>query len=144
MKTTHPKLAEVRPTRKWFMVDAKGKVLGQVAVEVANILRGKNKVNWHPSLDCGDHVVVINAAEVVLTGQKETKKEYIHHTGYPGGIRRKTAAKMREDHPERIIEKAVAGMIPRNRLKKIILSKLHVYAGADHKHEAQKPEAIQL
>lgn len=144
MKTFHPKLADVKNNRKWILIDAKGQVLGKLATEVAVRLRGKDKPTWHPSLDCGDHIIVINAKEIVLTGQKEDKKEYIHHTGYPGGIRRKTVRKMREEHPERIIEKAVAGMIPRNRLKKFILNKLYVYGGEEHPHAGQKPETLTL
>lgn len=138
MKTFHPKLADVNKTREWFLVDAEGQVLGKLATKIADVLRGKNKPSWHPSIDCGDHVVVINAEKVVLTGQKEKNKEYIHHTKFPGGLRRKTAEKMRLEHPERMIENAVSGMISRNRLKRHILSKLKVYAGVNHPHEAQK------
>lgn len=144
MKTFHPKLEDVRTERKWLLVDAKGMVLGQLATAVADRLRGKHKPTWHPSVDCGDNVVVINAEQVVLTGNKDYHKEYIRHTGYPGGIKRVPVSRMREEHPERIIEKAVAGMIPRNRLKKHILGKLHVYGGSEHPHAAQNPEKLTL
>lgn len=140
MKTTHPKLEDLKKTRQWHLIDADGKVLGQVAVEVANLLRGRNKATWHPAVDCGDNVVIINAEKIVVTGQKEEKKEYIHHTGYIGHLKRKSLKKMREDHPERILEKAIAGMIPRNRLKKHILGKLYVYAGTEHPHAGQNPK----
>jgi len=138
MKTFHPKLEEMRAERQWYLVDAEGQVLGKLATKVANVLRGKNKPTWHPSIDCGDYVVIINAEKVVVTGQKEENKEYIHHTKYPGGLRTKNLAKMRKEHPTRIIEHAVAGMIDRNRLKKHILSKLKIYAGTEHPHDAQK------
>lgn len=144
MKTFHPKLEDMKKSRQWLLVDAKDIVLGKLATEVAVRLRGKNKPQWHPSVDCGDNIVVINADKVVLTGQKESAKEYIHHTGFPGGLRRKTAAKMRQEHPERIVEKAVAGMIPRNKLKKHILSKLYVYAGSEHPHAGQDPKALTI
>jgi large subunit ribosomal protein L13 len=142
MKTYHPKLEEFQGKRDWFLIDAEGQVLGNVAVQIADILRGKTKPCWHPSVDCGDHVVVINAEKVVLTGNKETQKEYIHHTGYIGHLKRTTAKKMREDKPTHIIEQAVAGMIPRNKLKRIVLGKLHVYAGAEHPHASQNPKTL--
>ena len=142
MKTHHPKLEDLRKNRQWHVIDAKGVVLGQLATKVAVVLRGKDKAHWHPSVDCGDNVIVVNADQVVLTGNKEEAKEYIHHTGFPGALRRRTARKMRETYPERIIEKAVAGMIPRNRLKKHVLSKLHVYAGAEHPHAGQNPQSL--
>jgi large subunit ribosomal protein L13 len=144
MKTHHPKLTDFQGKRAWHLIDAEGQVLGNLAVEAAVILRGKNKPEWHPSLDCGDNIIVINAEKIVLTGQKEAQKEYFRHSGYPGALKRTTAGKMRKEHPERIIEKAVAGMIPRNRLKKIILGKLHVYAGAEHPHAGQNPKPLTL
>ena len=143
-KKTHHKLAETRKEVKWYLIDAEGKVLGQVATRLATVLRGKHKPNWHPSLNTGDHVVVINAEKVVLTGGKESKKEYIHHTGFPGAVRRKTAGKMRSEHPERILEMAVAGMVPRNRLRKFVLAKLHVYAGNEHPHGSQTLHPLTL
>ncbi|MFT7184091.1 MAG: large subunit ribosomal protein L13 [Oceanicoccus sp.] len=144
MTTTHPKLSEVRLTRKWYILDAEGIVLGQIATKVANILRGKNKAIWHPSIDCGDNVIIINAEKVVLTGNKEEQKKYYSHSGYPGALKTVTAKKMRETFPERILEKAIAGMISRNRLKKHILTKLHVYAGSEHPHTGQNPETLSL
>lgn len=142
MKTFHPKLEDVKKDRKWLLIDAEGQVLGQLATKIADILRGKNKPSWHPSIDCGENVIVINAEKVVLTGNKASRKEYIHHTGYIGHLKRVPFAKMLAEHPERIIEKAVAGMIPRNRLKKHILGKLHVYAGTEHPHAGQNPETL--
>lgn len=142
MKTYHPKLEDVKTNRKWYVLDAKGQVLGKVATLVADTLRGKNKPTFHPSIDTGDNVIVINAGEVVVTGNKAINKEYIHHTGYPGALKRVPFHKMQDEHPERIIQAAVAGMIPRNRLKKHILGKLYVYGGAEHPHEGQKPHSL--
>lgn len=142
MKTFHPKLEDLKKNRQWILVDAAGRVLGDVAVEIAVILRGKNKPTWHPSVDCGDNVVVINAEKVVLTGNKENDKIYYRHTGYIGHLKQTTAKKMRAEKPTRIIELAVAGMIPRNRLKKHVLSKLHVYAGEEHPHAGQNPQPL--
>ena len=143
-KTTHPHLADTKKEEKWYLIDAEGKVLGQIATRLATVLRGKHKPNWHPSVNSGDHVVVINAEKVVLTGAKELKKEYIHHTGFPGAVRRKTPEKMRAAHPERMIEMAVSGMVPHNRLRKFVLAKLHVYAGATHPHGSQTLSPISL
>lgn len=143
-KTTHPKLGDVKVDENWFIIDAEGKVLGQVATRVADVIRGKHKPLWHPSLNCGDHVVVINAEKVVLTGNKEMDKDYIHHTGFPGALRYKSAEKMRAEHPERIIEKAVTGMVPRNRLRQFAIAKLHVYAGTEHPHTPQSPKPLAL
>ncbi len=144
MKTFHPKLADVQKTRKWYVIDADGVVLGQLATRVADVLRGKHLPTWHPSLDCGDHVIVINAEKVLLTGNKEATKEYIHHTGYPGAIRYVSVPQMRADHPERIVEKAIFGMLTNNRLKKHILSKLYVYGGSEHPHMGQNPVTLKL
>lgn len=142
MKTTHPKHEEMMAQRQWYIVDAEGKVVGHIATKIADILRGKHKAIWNPSIDCGDYVVVINAEKVVLTRTKEDSKEYIHHTKHPGGVKRIPIAKMRATHPERIIEAAVAGMIPANRIKKHILEKLKVYAGTSHPHEPQNPKQL--
>lgn len=142
MKTTvHPKVQDFKKNRNWHLVDAEGMVLGKLATKVATILRGKHKVVWQPSVDCGDYVVIVNAEKVVLTRTKDDKKIYIHHTGYPGAVREKTAGKMRQEHPERIIEFAVTGMIPRNRIRKYMLKRLKVYAGPNHPHteETLKP-----
>ena len=144
MKTFHPKLKDEQAKREWVLIDAEGMVLGQLATEVAVRLRGKHKPSWHPSVDCGDNVVVINAEKIVLTGEKNLKKEYIHHTGYPGALRRVPFEKMRAEKPQRIIETAVAGMIPRNRLKKFVLRKLYVYAGGEHPHAGQNPTPLTL
>ncbi len=129
--------------RKWYVVDARDAVLGRLAVKIAVQLRGKNKPVFTPNVDTGDFVIVVNAEKVRLTGNKVTDKVYYHHTGYIGGIKAETAKEMFEKHPERIIEKAVAGMLPKNTLGKQMLKKLKVYAGADHPHKAQAPEILQ-
>ncbi len=125
--------------KKWYIIDATDKVVGRLATEIAVYLRGKNKPTFTPHLDMGDYVVVINADKVRLTGNKEAQKEYIHHTGYLGHLRRKPYAKVMAEHPTRILESAVAGMIHHNKLKKFILAKLHVYAGSEHPHSGQNP-----
>lgn len=144
MTTTHPKLADLRATRKWYVIDASGLVLGKVSTLAANVLRGKTKPNWHPSVDCGDNLIIINADKIVLTGKKEDQKMYYSHSGYPGALKAVSAKKMRETYPERILQKSIAGMIPRNRLKRHIVSKLYVYAGAEHPHAGQNPETLSL
>lgn len=141
-KTTHPKHADVKSSEQWYVLDADGKVLGQVATKLATMIRGKHKPNWHPSVNSGDHVIVINAEKVVLTGNKEMTKEYIHHTQFPGGIKRVQAGKMRIKKPEHMIETAVKGMIPRNRIRQFALAKLHVYKGAEHPHAGQNPKTL--
>lgn len=141
MKTQFAKKDDVE--RKWYVVDAKDAVLGRLAVKIAVQLRGKNKPVFTPNVDTGDFVIVVNAEKVRLTGNKVTDKVYYHHTGYIGGIKAETAKEMFEKHPERIIEKAVAGMLPKNTLGKQMLKKLKVYAGADHPHKAQAPEILQ-
>jgi large subunit ribosomal protein L13 len=128
--------------RKWFLVDAQGQVLGRMATRVATILRGKHKVTFAPHLDVGDHVVVINAEKVHLTGRKMTDKLYRWHTGYIGGVREISAERMLRTHPERVIEWAVQGMLPKGRLGRAMFKKLKVYRGADHPHAAQKPEPL--
>ena len=128
--------------RKWFLVDAQGQVLGRMATRVATILRGKHKVTFAPHLDVGDHVVVINAEKVHLTGRKLTDKLYQWHTGYIGGVREVSAERMLRTHPERVIEWAVQGMLPKGRLGRAMSKKLKVYRGADHPHAAQKPEPL--
>ena len=131
-------------TEQWFILDAEGLVLGQIATKVADMVRGKHKPSWHPSLNCGDHVIVINADKVVLTGNKELKKEYISHTGYRGGLKVKAAGKMRAEKPTRMIELAVTGMIPRNRIRQYAVEKLHVYAGTEHPDNGQNPKPLTL
>ncbi|MCS7047705.1 MAG: 50S ribosomal protein L13 [Verrucomicrobiae bacterium] len=131
--------------RRWYLIDAKGKVLGKVAVAAANILRGKNKPTFTPHVDTGDFVVVVNAAEVVLTGRKETGKKYMRVTGYIGNEKIQTASEIRRGpRPGRLVEQAVRGMVPHNRLGRKILTKLKVYPGPDHPHTAQKPIPVSL
>lgn len=126
--------------RKWYIVDAEGEVVGRLCSRIAHVLRGKNKPTYTPHVDTGDYVIVINADKIRFTGQKMTQKEYIRHTGYPGGQRVRTAREQMDKHPERIVEAAVRGMLPKNSLGRQMLNKLFVYAGAEHPHQAQKPE----
>ena len=140
MTTVMPKDDAV--DRKWFLLDAQDQVLGRLATRVATILRGKHKVVFAPHLDVGDHVVVINAGKVHLTGRKMTDKVYRWHTGYIGGLREVTAERMLRTHPERVIEWAVQGMLPKGRLGRAMFKKLKVYRGAEHPHAAQKPEPL--
>jgi large subunit ribosomal protein L13 len=125
--------------RRWYIADADGKVLGRLATRVAEVLRGKTKPTFSPHVDAGDFVVVVNASKVKLTGKKLTDKEYIRHTGYPGGVRRERAEEVLTKHPTRVIRLAVEGMLPKNRLGRRLVTKLKVYAGPDHPHRAQKP-----
>jgi large subunit ribosomal protein L13 len=129
--------------RAWYVVDAEGVVLGRLASKIATLLTGKHKPSYTPFLDTGDHVVVINAEKVLLTGTKDKDKIYYRHTGYPGGIRQARAEKVRDDHPERLIEQAVKGMLPKTRLGRAMYRKLKVYAGPDHPHQAQKPQPLE-
>ncbi|MFA5792534.1 MAG: 50S ribosomal protein L13 [Candidatus Gracilibacteria bacterium] len=144
MKTTHPHLTDLKKAEKWLIIDADNKILGKIATRAAIILRGKDKPIFHPSVICGDNLIIINAEKVAVTGKKETDKEYVHYTGYPGGLRTKTLGKMRAEHPERILETAIKGMIPRNRLRKLILERLYVYAGTEHPHGPQNPQSITI
>lgn len=130
--------------RRWFLVDARDQVLGRVATETARLLRGKGNPAFTPHVDCGDFVVVINAAEVLLTGAKETDKVYHRHSGYPGGLRSTSAQEMRATHPDRLIRAAVEGMLPKNRLGRQLATKLKIYAGSDHPHAAQQPQPVSL
>lgn len=139
MKTFSAKATDI--DRKWWIIDAENQVLGNVAVHAANILRGKNKPVFTPHVDTGDYVVVINAAKVRLTGRKENEKAYTSYSGYVGGHKSVSPRNIREKHPERLIESAVRGMIPHNRLGRQIFRKLKVYAGAEHTHTAQDPQA---
>ena len=125
--------------RKWYVIDAEGKPLGRVASKAAHILRGKHKATYTPHIDCGDYVIIINASKVLLTGNKLEDKKYYSHSQYPGGLRTRTAKEMIEKYPEEMVEKAVKGMLPKNRLGRAMYKKLFVYAGSDHKHMAQKP-----
>ena len=143
MKTYSAKPGDIQ--RKWFLVDAEGVVLGRLASIVATRLRGKHKPMYTPHMDCGDHIVIINAEKVQMTGNKHTDKTYYRHTGYPGGIRSTTAGKiLTGKHPERVVEKAVQRMIPKGPLGRQVLRKLKVYAGSEHPHEAQQPEALDI
>ncbi|MBK7130470.1 MAG: 50S ribosomal protein L13 [Crocinitomicaceae bacterium] len=130
--------------KKWLLVDAEGQTLGRLASNVAFLLRGKHKTNFTVNADCGDNVVVINAEKVVLTGDKMETKIYIHHTGYPGGQRETTPREFLAKKPERLVEKAVKGMLPKNKLGSELYRNLKVFAGTQHTHEAQKPEPIKL
>mgnify|MGYP000996800749 FL=1 len=130
--------------KQWVLVDAEGQILGRLASKVATILRGKNKPSFTPHVDCGDNVVIINASKVALTGSKATDKKYLRHTGYPGGQRETTTKELFESHPERIIENAVKGMLPKNKLGAELFRNLRVYAGDSHDQEAQKPVQINL
>lgn len=128
--------------QKWFIVDAKGKVLGRLASKVARIIRGKDKAVFTPNMDTGDFVIVINAEEVVLTGKREAQKEYFHYSGYPGGLKKQSVKDVREKHPDRIVQMAVKGMLPKTKLGNKLIKKLKVYKGSDHPHSAQKPEIL--
>ncbi|MDP6707956.1 MAG: 50S ribosomal protein L13 [Alphaproteobacteria bacterium] len=143
MRTYSAKPTEV--TRKWWLIDAEDLVLGRLASTVANLLRGKHKPQYTPHIDCGDHIVVVNAEKVRLTGNKRSDKIYYWHTGYPGGIKSRTPADYLDGkHPERVIEKAVQRMIPKGPLGRQQLRKLRVYAGTEHPHEAQTPEVLDV
>ena len=130
--------------RKWYVVDAAGKALGRVAAEVAKVLRGKHKPIFTPHMDTGDHVIVINAAKVVLTGKKAVQKVYFRHSGYQGGDKYTIAGKLLATRPERVVEMAIKGMLPKNRLGADTYRKLKVYAGAEHPHAAQQPEPLEI
>ena len=142
MKTDYIKASEV--DKKWFLVDAEDKTLGRLASVIAQILRGKNKVNFTPHMDMSDFIVVINAEKIVLTGNKENSKEYWRHTGYPGGQKVVSYKKMLEENPDRVIINAVKGMLPHNKLGRKLLKHLKVYSGSIHPHEAQKPEKLEI
>lgn len=142
MKTYSPKPGDIH--QKWYVVDAEGQVLGRLASKIAQILRGKNKPIWAPHVDTGDFVVVVNASKVQLTGRKPFQKKYHHHSGYMGGLKTTPYARMKERKPEFIIQEAVRGMLPHNRLGRKMIKKLKVYDAAEHPHNAQKPEKIEL
>ena len=128
--------------RKWYVVDATGYTLGRLASEVAKVLRGKNKPTYTPSMDTGDYVIVVNAEKITVTGKKLDDKVYYNHSGWVGGLKETTLREMLAKHPERVIEHAVKGMLPKGPLGREMYTKLHVYVGPDHKHAAQKPEAF--
>ncbi len=142
MKTQSVNKASV--VHDWYLVDADSKTLGRLSTQIANRLRGKHKPEYTPHVDTGDYIVVINADKIHVTGKKETDKFYYHHTGFPGGIKSVALGKMRERSPEKILENAVKGMMPRNRLGRVMLSKLKVYAGNSHPHSAQQPMVLEL
>lgn len=144
MKTFHLTSEEAKAQRKWYLVDATGKILGRLASEIAKILRGKHKPLYSPHLDVGDFVVVVNAEKVRLTGRKWQRKLYYRHSGYPGGLKVETAEQLRQRKPEELIRHAVWGMLPKNRLGRKLLKKLKVYAGPDHPHQAQQPEPLEI
>lgn len=144
MSTYFPSGKGLADGRKWFVVDAKGKTVGRLATEVARIISGKNNPAWTPFMDMGDHVVVINAKEAVFKGSKNDQKVYRRHTLFPGGLRETTVKEMFDKTPERVIELAVKGMLPKTKLGRAMAKKLKVYAGSDHRHAAQKPESIEI
>jgi large subunit ribosomal protein L13 len=144
MSTYFPSGKGLAENRKWFVVDAKGKTVGRLATEVARILSGKNNPQWTPFMDMGDHVIVINARHAIFTGSKNDQKMYRHHTLYPGGLREISVKDQFIKHPERVIESAVKGMLPKTKLGKAMAKKLKVYADADHHQAAQKPENLEL
>ena len=142
MRTFTPKKDEIE--KKWWLIDAEGKILGRLATEVAVLLRGKRKPKFAHFIDCGDFVVVINAEKVNVTGKKLEQKKYYSHSGYPGGLKVKTLKELLEKKPEEVIRKAVWGMIPKNKLGRAVYKKLKVYRGSHHPHEAQKPQEYQF
>lgn len=143
LKTYSAKPSEIQ--RKWWLIDAEDLVVGRVSTIIANLLRGKHKASFTPHLDCGDHVVVINADKVKLTGKKYADKKYYWHTGHPGGIKERTARQIIEGNfPERILEESVSRMISRGPLQRDIMVKLHIYKGSEHKHQAQNPQPLDI
>ena len=142
MKTFMEKKETVN--RNWYVIDAENLPLGRVATKAANLLRGKHKVTFTPHIDCGDYVIIVNADKVKLTGNKLDQKMYYNHSGFPGGLRERNAKTMIEKYPVEMVERAVKGMLPHNRLGRATAKKLVVYAGADHKHQAQKPVSITI
>lgn len=130
--------------RKWYVIDAEGKPLGRVASKAAHILRGKHKATYTPNIDCGDFIIIINAEKAILTRNKLDNKKYYNHSGYPGGLRERTAREMQEKYPIEMVERAVKGMLPKNRLGRQMYKKLFVYTGSEHPHLAQKPEIMEV
>ncbi|MEE8163495.1 MAG: 50S ribosomal protein L13 [Anaerolineae bacterium] len=142
MKTYTPKAKDIE--RGWYLVNAEGKTLGRLASEIAKVLRGKHKPIYTPHLDCGDYVIVINADKVRVTGRKLDQKMYYRHSGYPGGLKSISLRNQLQKHPERVLEAAVRGMLPKNRLGRKMMKKLKVYAGDSHRHQAQQPKVLEL
>ncbi|BCB02020.1 50S ribosomal protein L13 [Bacillus sp. AFS015802] len=143
MRTTYMAKAN-QIDRKWFVVDAEGKTLGRLSSEVASILRGKHKPTFTPHVDTGDHVIILNASKIELTGKKLTDKIYYRHTNHPGGLKQRTALEMRTNYSEKMLELTIKGMLPKGSLGRQMFKKLHVYAGAEHPHQAQQPEVYEL
>lgn len=142
MATYHPKSGEI--TRKWYVVDATDVVLGKLATHVADLLRGKGKPQFAPNVDCGDHVIVINADKVHVSSNKREREMRYRHSGYPGGLKSMTLGRSLDLHPERVVEESVRGMMPHNRLSRASIKKLHVFAGSEHPYEGQQPEAYEF
>ena len=142
MKTFSAKSSQIK--RDWYIVDASDKVLGRLAAEIAHRLRGKHKAEYTPHVDTGDYIVVVNAEKIAVTGNKREDKVYYHHTGHPGGIKSTPFKVMLEKHPTRVIENAVKGMLPKNKLGRAMMSKLKVYAGDQHAHSAQQPKTLEI
>ena len=142
MKTVSARKESV--TREWYLVDATDKTLGRLSTEIANRLRGKHKPEYTPHVDTGDYIVVVNAEKIRVTGNKGSEKVYHHHTGYPGGIKSISFSKLIDKAPERIIEKAVKGMMPKNKLSRSMMMKLKIYAGSEHPHSAQRPIPLEI
>ena len=142
MKTTSTKPADV--VRQWFLVDATNKTLGRLSTEIAHRLRGKHKPEFTPHVDTGDYIIVVNAEKISVTGNKLNDKMYYHHTGYIGNMKKTNLADLLDEHPERVIETAVKGMLPKNPLGRAMFSKLKVYAGPEHKHQSQQPETLDI
>ena len=142
MKTYVPKQGEVK--KEWHLIDATGKSMGRIAVEAAKLLRGKHKPQFTPFLDCGDNVVIINADKILITGQKETKKVYYRHSGYPGGLKETKLGELMRKHPTRALESAIRGMLPHNRLGHKLAGQFRVYAGAEHEQAAQNPKPYEF
>lgn len=142
MKTVSAREQDIQ--RDWYVVDAQGQTLGRLATRVATLLRGKHKSNFTPHVDCGDYVIVVNADKVHVTGQKMIQKKYYRHSGYPGGLKQVTLRDQLQKFPDRVVEAAVRGMLPKNRLGRRMFKKLKVYAGPAHPHEAQQPKSLEL
>ncbi|MEW6212642.1 MAG: 50S ribosomal protein L13 [Acidobacteriota bacterium] len=144
MQTFVPSGKNLEQSRKWYLIDAEGKTVGRLASCAARILMGKNKPTYTPFIDVGDHIIIINAEKVVLTGNKWKDKIYRRHTGYPGGLKEVSAEKQLQRHPERILESAIAGMLPKTKMGRKMVKKLKVYKGSTHPHKAQQPEPIDV
>lgn len=142
MSTYHPKSGDI--TRKWYVIDATDMILGRLAVIAANLVRGKGKPQYTPNVDCGDHVIIINADKVRVSGNKREREFRYRHSGYPGGLKAMTLGRSLELHPERVVEEAIKGMMPHNRLSRASAKKLHVFAGSEHPHAAQQPEPYEI